>query len=40
MDAMAYQIFIAEAPDTSFDYDEFEASELGGSELIYEEIGI
>lgn len=40
MDAMAYQIFIAEAPDTSFDYDEFEANELGGSELIYDEIGI
>jgi len=40
MDSAAYQTQIAEAMDDSFDWDEFEAEELGGSEHIYSEIGI
>lgn len=40
MDALAYQSFLAEAPNTSFDWDEFEELELSPSEKIYKEIGI
>jgi len=40
MDSLAYQVFLAEAPNDSFDYDEFEAQELSSSEKIYKDIGI
>lgn len=40
MDATAYQVQIAQAPNTSFDYNEFEAMELSPSEKIYSDIGI
>lgn len=40
MDSAAYQTQIAEAMDESFDYEDFEATELCGSERIYDEIGI
>lgn len=40
MDSLAYQVFLAEAPDTSFNWDEFEAQELSGSEKLYADIGI
>lgn len=40
MDSAAYQVQIAEAPNTDFDYDEFEASELLPSEKIWSDIGI
>ncbi len=40
MDATAYQVFLAEAPNTSFDYDEFEAQELSGSQKIFRDINI
>lgn len=40
MDALAYQVFLAEAPNTSFDWDSFEELELSPSEKIYKEIGI
>lgn len=40
MDSLAYQNFLAEAPNTDFDYDEFEAQELSGSEILYKDIGI
>jgi len=40
MDSMAYKVFLAEAPNTNFDYDEFEANELAGSTIIYKDIGI
>lgn len=40
MDSLAYQVFLAEAPNNSFDYDEFEAQELSGSEILYIDIGI
>lgn len=40
MDATAYQIFIAEAPNTSFDYDDFEAEELSGGLKLYSDIGL
>ena len=40
MDATAYQVFLAQAPNTSFDFDEFEAMELSPSERIYDEIGL
>lgn len=36
----AYQVFLAEAPNESFDWDEFEAQEMSGSELIYSDIGL
>ena len=40
MDSLAYQIFLAEAPNTSFDYDAFEATELAPSETLYRDIGV
>lgn len=40
MDSLAYQIFIAKAPDTSFDWDDFSAQELSISDKIYSDIGI
>jgi hypothetical protein len=40
MDSLAYQVFLAEAPNTSFDYDEFEEQELSPSEKIWNDIGI
>lgn len=40
MDALAYQVFLAEAPNTSFNYDEFELQELSSSQVIYSDIGI
>lgn len=40
MDSMAYQVFLAQAPNTSFNYDEFERQELSGSQKIYSDIGI
>lgn len=40
MDATAYQVFLAQAPNTYFNYDEFEAQELAPSEQIYSDIGI
>lgn len=44
MDATAYQIQIAEAPNNSFDYDQFTAKELSGEQKIvdvqFKEIGI
>lgn len=40
MDATAYQVFLAEAPNTSFDYDEFEAEELAYVNNLYSDIGV
>ncbi len=44
MDATAYQIQLAEAPNTSFDYEEFETKELSNqvqtSEVLFKDIGI
>jgi len=40
MDSAAYQSQIAEAPNTDFDYDEFEAEELMPTEKIFADIGI
>jgi hypothetical protein len=40
MDSFAYQVQLAEAPNTSFDWDSFEMQELSGSELLYRDIGI
>lgn len=40
MDSAAYQIQVAEAPNTSFDQEAFEAQELAPSEKIYSDIGI
>lgn len=40
MDATAYQIQIAEAPNTSFNEDEFLRQELAPSQKIYNDIGI
>jgi hypothetical protein len=40
MDALAYQVFLAEAPNDSFDYDEFEMQELSSSDTIYRDIGL
>lgn len=40
MDSLGYQIQIAEAPNTSFDWDEFSEQELSASEKIYRDIGI
>lgn len=40
MDATAYQVFLAEAPNVSFDYDDFAAQELAGSQKLYKELGI
>lgn len=40
MDSLAYQVFLAEAPNTSFDYDAFKATELSQSELLYSDIGV
>ncbi len=40
MDATAYQVQLAEAPNTSFDIDEFSRQELSGSQKIWSDIGI
>jgi len=40
MDSLAYQNFLAEAPNTDFDWDEFSAQELSPSEQIYRDIGV
>ncbi len=40
MDATAYQVFLAEAPNTSFDLDEFTKQELSASEKVWQDIGI
>ena len=40
MDATAYQVFLAEAPNNSFDFDEFEEQELAPSQKLYEDIGL
>lgn len=40
MDSLAYQVFLAEVPGDTFDYDEFEAMELSPSEKLYEDIGL
>jgi len=40
MDSLAYQVFLAKAPNTSFDIDEFSQQELSSSEKIYNDIGI
>jgi len=40
MDATAYQVFVAEAPNTHFNYEEFAAGELAGSEKTWSDIGI
>ena len=40
MDATAYQVFLAEAPNNSFDWDDFELQELSPSQKTYEDIGI
>lgn len=40
MDSAAYQVQIAEAPNTDFDYDEFERGELMPTDKLYSDIGI
>lgn len=40
MDATAYQVFLAQAPNTSFNYDEFAAMELAPSQKIWSDINI
>lgn len=40
MDSLAYQVFLAEAPNDSFDYEEFEQQELSNSQKIYKDIGL
>jgi phage terminase large subunit-like protein len=40
MDSLAYQNFLAEAPNTDFDIDEFTAQELAPSQKTYSDIGI
>lgn len=40
MDALAYQVQIANAPNNSFDYDEFEAQELSATDQLYRDIGL
>lgn len=40
MDATAYQVQLAEAPNTSFDLDEFSRQELSASAKIWSDIGI
>ena len=40
MDSLAYQVHLATAPNTSFDYDAFEKTELSPSEQIYSDIGV
>lgn len=40
MDATAYQVFLAEAPNNSFDYDLFAAQELSPSQKMYKDINI
>lgn len=40
MDSLAYQVFLAEAPNTSFNFDDFEAQELAPSQKLHPEINI
>lgn len=40
MDSLAYQVFLAKAPDTSFNWEEFSATELSPSEKMFSEINI
>lgn len=40
MDSLAYQVQLAVAPDTSFDWNSFSDQELSGSERLYDDIGI
>lgn len=40
MDSLAYQNFLAEAPNTDFDWDDFEAQELSPTEKLHKEINI
>lgn len=40
MDSLAYQVFLAEAPNTSFDYDKFAAQEMSPSSKLWSDIGI
>lgn len=40
MDSAAYQVFLAEAPNNSFNWDEFQNMELSGTEKIYRDIGL
>lgn len=40
MDSLAYQVFLAKAPDTSFDWVQFSATELSPSEKMWSEINI
>lgn len=40
MDALAYQVFLAQAPNTSFNEEEFTKMELSPSQKMYADIGI